>query len=1269
MSDYPSTPSYAPGYGTRDQQNPPFLPPTYPNQYLQADDSQQGHMASHYDTSMSAYGYNRSIPSFSASAVAAGVPPLPIFTGWNQESVPLPSYTTPTNGTQYPGYTNSAQHSTPYYQTPSQPAYQQQVPGIKPYDQGDLDEGEFEENANATQTPSNGYGASQLRENGGTGYVDTAQRAVHSKARDYSPQQASYPTYNYNYSPRDSTQSRHQKSGSFSPYVPPVAAQTEHYTSYTNNSHAEDANSTPQSQHGWSQNGAGSSSRTDTQTNSYHQPQKNDAAAQQANPPPQPPSNQNTSMTNGRSVIESRKKAQAAILNLWPYDIRYQTYIDEGFSKEVVGSLFDELKMTRNSVKSVNEGSTLGGNSVGFSSIHKLGKENVPSGSSNTTSTGGLEGNNSGSNGLGKERASLSSLGNNTSSANSGGISTLHSAKAVAVPSKPAVMTEKQKTLQSKMEALRKSREERAQKAAAKVDNKASSAGVDVPIPQAAPTKVPLSHPSTSPSPLSTSPVPIAQLQVDKPSTSTSPAPPINVTQPASLIPGLFLASTSGSAPTSLPSNMSSSNLSNIRKRPVAADFDEATPISTPFKRPFGHSRSDQRLVITVSDDEGDSDDEDVAMDLESQATQDSPTQSARKMSDQRSAAIQNLPPLSNFPPRKLYTPPPNSSAANTPPIQGAPNTAGRLTHVQSEMEKLKKQIALREARQRAKQASSGSRTPQVSEANEPRTNVSNPPATSIASKVESSIKMQEMIETAAANVALDQQRLAEAQAAEVQKAAELKKSEDEQKRLRREELAADIPRVDAEVQQNQSRLELLRAEMAKIEASVQKSLEDKRLLAEEMERLGQEAEDQLQVQKDKLEDLNRQESTISEDPARPPSYGLVTEASDAASLDHSSIPTTATTAQPTREDVAGSVQPSAINSDLPRMELPRSPQVNGNEVTSGNPNPVSSPAENHSSETLAETKDQEVSKENSSTDQALEAALQEAVRAEVDSHGKVEDDMDIEDFYAPDPSQLTPQTPGHVREQIRSPEYSPTLDRTVPDAPQHESDDYEPPEATPPIDAQFAPDSPPFSPAPPEIVSEVADDENLNVDMPEFEPAPAANDVEQVHSEENLPSTNGSFPPQVVEERTVAVDKPETFTPYESPLKKFRAYRFHPNFKQDVSGGLKSKTYSHKIDVMNEFCRFELAGGICNDPTCDSQHFRDIGLPDDAVLTALGSPEEFKGEQRDRFCAGLRRVLLDLRLRKIRDFDVIASEIIAHRANFLGDKSKVLAALEGTTI
>ncbi|KAH7390304.1 hypothetical protein BKA64DRAFT_678928 [Cadophora sp. MPI-SDFR-AT-0126] len=1259
MSDYPSNLSYPTGYGVHDQQNPPYLPPAYPNQYPQADNGQQGQVASHYDTSMSAYAYNRTIPSFSASAVAAGVPPLPIFQGWNQDSVPLPPYTTPNNGNQYPGYTNIAQQPAPYYQAPSQPSYQPQISGNKSFDQGDLDEGEYEDHSNATHTPATGYNATQLRENSGTGYTDSAQRAVYSKAKEYSPQQSAYPANNFNYSPRDSSRNRRQQSGSFSPYVPQADEQSksEKHNSYAQTRTEDGLNSTPQSHHGWSQNDAGSSLGTKSQTNGNHTSQKIDVG--------QPASTHVASSTSGKSISESRKRAQAAILNLLPFDIRYQTYIDEGFNKEVVGSLFDELKMTRNSVRSTNEDSSPKASSLGFK--QQIGKENIPFESSNHTTVVGISSSKTDSNGLGKERTFL---GPNTSSANVGGNQTMSTSN-IAAAAKPSVMTEKEKTLQSKMEALRKSREERAQKAAAKNGNKLPTTSADAPVSQAEPAKAATSNPSTSttsPSPLFTASVAVAPAEVDsKLSSSHSPAALVNAPQQTSKIPGLFLASGSGNAPatSSSTTNPPSSNSNTIRKRPVAADFDEPTPMTTPFKRPFGHSRNDQRLVITVSDDEADSEDEDVAMDLESQATQDSPTQSARKMSDQGFTANQNLPSLSNFPQRKSYTSPPNSSAANTPPLQTVPDTAGRLTHVQSEMEKLRKQIAMREARQRAKQASSGSRTPQVSEGNGSSTNIATSPAASIASKVESSIKMQEMIETATNNVALDQQRLADAQAAEATKAAQLKKSEDEQKRLRREKLAADIPRVDAEVKESQTRLEQLRAEMAKIEASVQKSLEDKRLLAEEMERLGREAEDQLQAQKDKLDDLNRQNPAMSEDSSCPTSSISVTEQSQVAQPDNPQPGSTDTAVQPDvlTEDTRSSVIPGSLTT----LETAETTQVNGDNAVLGDRSAVPSPVEEPSSETLADSKAHDDRKENASTDQALEAALQEAVRAEADSHAQEEDDMDIEDFYAPDPNQLAPRTPTQIPEQTGSPEYSPTLDRSIPDAP-GESDDYEPPEATPPIHESFAPDSPPFSPAPPKSLSEVDNGDSLDIDMPEFEPARAANDVEQGHSEENLPSTDGSLPP-AVEAHQEVVDKHNLFTPYESPLKQFRAYRFHPSFKQDVAGGLKSKTYSHKIDPMQELCRFETAGGICNDPTCDFQHFRDIDLPDDAILTALGSPEEFKGEQRDRFCTGLRGVLMGLRVRKIRDFDVIASEIIDHRAKFLGDKSKVLAALEGTTI
>ena len=72
---------------------------------------------------------------------------------------------------------------------------------------------------------------------------------------------------------------------------------------------------------------------------------------------------------------------------------------------------------------------------------------------------------------------------------------------------------------------------------------------------------------------------------------------------------------------------------------------------------------------------------------------------------------------------------------------------------------------------------------------------------------------------------------------------------------------------------------------------------------------------------------------------------------------------------------------------------------------------------------------------------------------------------------------------------------------------------------------------------------------------------------------------------------------RPPPFVPYDSPLKKFKSYRYHPNFTQEVSGGFLSMTYSHQIDPMNPLCRFESTGGSCNDPQCPDQHFRTMNL------------------------------------------------------------------------
>lgn len=69
------------------------------------------------------------------------------------------------------------------------------------------------------------------------------------------------------------------------------------------------------------------------------------------------------------------------------------------------------------------------------------------------------------------------------------------------------------------------------------------------------------------------------------------------------------------------------------------------------------------------------------------------------------------------------------------------------------------------------------------------------------------------------------------------------------------------------------------------------------------------------------------------------------------------------------------------------------------------------------------------------------------------------------------------------------------------------------------------------------------------------------------------------------------------SFAPYESPLFRFKDYRYHPQFLDTIPGGFKSMTYSHKIDPLKPICPFETAGGRCNDKSCPYQHFKAMNL------------------------------------------------------------------------
>jgi hypothetical protein len=592
-----------------------------------------------------------------------------------------------------------------------------------------------------------------------------------------------------------------------------------------------------------------------------------------------------------KSLHDARKEAQNAILNLLPLKVRYNDYLEEGIDEEVVRRQFESLGVPLAPaeippIKHYGERMIESPSSQSYSALARNiqhGETFLPSSPQASQANRGHVYDNASLYGnftLPENASSYVAKDSDRTPDNQNSIesrkdriarllaekkkkqpspvvqseSPLHSASPEASTvnkasntSQSAAKADKERLLRQKMEALQKSREQRAQKAAAKTATIAPviAAATAEDNAQKSTNKSVLEnqHSSEHPLPRPTSPVPIVNKQA----------------MPS--IPGLFLAS-GPSAPQSPARHIIASNTvqnGTQRKRPVASDFDRPSSTASSHKRPFGQNRNDQPLVIDVSDD--DSDEGNYSdMDIDPPQTASSGIHSQNGASTAKSKAIRDLPPLSDFPPRKPFLTP--SSTMSTPsatqPSKAPVNKPEDLHRKELEIQEMKRKIAEAERRKRAKQNSSGSQTPRPNDAtSSPAKNN----GISLADKIEASVQIEHLIDDASRQVDQDQQKLAEAQAEERAKADDLKRSEAERRRLRRAEIASNLPVVDAEVEKAQKQLADLRAEMARIEAAVRKGLDDKRRLAEEMEKLGQEADEQLQAQKEKLNELKLEEA------------------------------------------------------------------------------------------------------------------------------------------------------------------------------------------------------------------------------------------------------------------------------------------------------------------------------------------------------------------------------------------------------------------------
>ncbi|KAI0509589.1 hypothetical protein F5B22DRAFT_616128 [Xylaria bambusicola] len=930
-----------------------------------------------------------------------------------------------------------------------------------------------------------------------------------------------------------------------------------------------------------------------------------------------------------RSPLEAKKKAQEAILGLWSLKVRYQDYIEEGIDANVVKALFKDIGLDvpvskSNSVVSQTTSDAppvpVAATAPTKNASHKPqtslmsatqappevakqpdNKDNKDKGSeTKVTQKSAAE---ERKDKIARKLAAMAQKTTTTQSPGQGAsVSTPIPVPApapapvsapapapvpatIAPPAPAAVVAsvgtksdatntplnvpktraENTAILQQKLAALRR---QQAQSAADKAQA-ASNESTAVSSPARTGPSPPNTNHNGDSTPKSRSTIPIQQSETQQISSTT---PQVNQNDEG--IPGLSFQSLA------LPQPPQGSNRS--LKRPVASDFDNYTPRSETLKR----TRTDERLVIDVSDDE------DVEMEIGSPTDDLPPVDSSSATTRQ---ALNSFLPLSDGPSRRQQDSPVSSSAP-TPPIHGA-----RVDVLNKRIEDLKRQIAEAEAKTAAKKA-----TTQLS----PRP---------LSPAVEQTISVPKLTD---------------------RNTTEIKATHNRRDRI----VSYELPRVSAALKEKQDKLRQIVAEAARLELEVQASLAEEQELKAEMEELvspsatdSPEPDEQQPVPRDVSPPpeptlvSNSQHNAEDECLVKPQSSHdehspvLEARADVDTELTHDESLQVADTTQKT----------NTIDLEMTDADLPASSTANTTPIVDETPKEDTSPSsldadglvQPHMIETMDGTK-QKVEEPSTSTDPEAKSVVESAAPAVSSSSSEPHDESSESDV---------------------------SMQQSVPDLSQSDDDTYEP--------------------MPVEISDSQATRENVEQrateefdDIPE-EPSPIHTSIDQEHQESEQTSnevkSRSSEEPLLLTTSQDSQNKSplEDLLTYKSPLSYFRAYRFHPKYFEEVSGGLKSMTFNARIDPMRELCPQVLAGEPCpKGSSCEYQHFDSMILQDAEIITQLGSADMFVGETRTKFIEGLKRVLNDLKANRVKDFDRITKAIVKHRQEFLGDKTKVLA-------
>ncbi|POR38624.1 Protein red1 [Tolypocladium paradoxum] len=889
-----------------------------------------------------------------------------------------------------------------------------------------------------------------------------------------------------------------------------------------------------------------------------------------------------------KSVSTARQQARDAILRLWPLNIRYQNYLQEGVDAAILGGLFKDLGLDIPASANMFEDPKPNGSTVAEppatpkSAVpSRLKAQPTPSEPAAAQPAKPLDKSEERKDRIARLLAAKGSKpGAPTAVTAPTATPAATPTAAAAGPSTSAVkkQSEKSRLLHQKMEALLKAREALTQ------SRSQHSAPAD---PDAAKSEI---------DKLTSSDAAAASLNTNEDLSGSSEfsnqaAGPVDRAGHPSLssIPGLFLSSAAQ------PSQVSEPIAQRHRSTPNAND-----PHAKHFKRPFGQNMESRPFLINVSDDE-----DDAEMDIDSPGGPASPVNLA-EASFQKSGVLRDPVSAST---NIMARPVPSPTSVATPPRNSGHNSGGEdLETMNKKIEAMKRKIAEAEARKKAKRSRQVS--PTASQQNGSSCDDS-AEATSIGHGLIAPILSMVGSRTPA-NDAPSQSVPASVPPERTSRSERMDQGSGYDRRSRSRAASERLPFLEARRKEQLLRLRSLQSQIVSIEREIEESM------AEE-ERLKR--------------DLVASSSDQDQSPA----------------ASHSG--------------------PSSVEGPLSVQPAEESAQSDAMDTTSGSLAASAESGNSHGDTTpqaLERTHAGAADKAGHPGDnKLLESGLGDA--SHTTPANRDPERVDEEGLLSTQPQHHESGPIGETADDVITGEAG----ESAGDELEAGADDYEPPDA----ESSAVEDRSPSPPHPAPVAEHEAPPQSPSHDEPDASIAgPIAQQISAGHAEsspeparevETVPLTqhvSGHLTSEQVGRAGQGSTSQSRFVPYETPLRYFRAYRFHPQFNQSVAGGLRSLTYSNKIDVQKEVCPDELAGQPCpRGSRCEYQHFENMKTPDDQILLQLGEAGNYDDEKKQEYIAGLRQLLTEYRNRKVKDFNTISQGIVEYRARFQGDRSKIL--------